>query len=167
MLYTELAVGLQWEKAVFGVHSSQYKNRIPPMSRIQATRRVISEQYRFRWNPSSPHTKVGKELLECIKSHLPTDKAKDLRLYCSLGTALDLYHNTDGFFMLQNDVLPVDLKSGSVPHDYINSSFLLMMRECNGFTMWRACRKIAEILSRKDTDTSYIYSLNGTHSERW
>jgi len=38
----------------------------------------------------------------------PSD-ASDLRLYCALGTALDMYHGADGFLRVRTHVVLLDL----------------------------------------------------------
>lgn len=149
--------GYQWEKAVFGI-SSEGGGKFYPMSQIAATRKVLQEQGRLGWNADKPHTTVGHELVECVRSYLRPEEALKLKLYCAVGTTLDFMHSTDGFFMIGNRVLPIDLKSGSPPPNYANGSFLLKQRECNGMSMWRPCFKIARALVTEGTGI-YTYII--------
>ena len=152
------AVGYQWEKAVFGL-SSEHRRMFRPMSRIAGIKKVIGEQVNLGWNPKTPHTKVGQELFECVQSYLTEEEAQKLKLYCAIGTVLDLMHNTDGFFMIDNRILPIDLKSGSLPPQYENGSFLLMQKECTGMSLWRSCLKIARAFNPECKD-KFIYTVD-------
>jgi len=154
----ELDVGYQWERSVFGTSSDQYKQRFLPVSRIEATKKAISEQWSRDWDPEKPKTTLGQEILACTKSYMSPMNAEKLRLYCAIGTALDRIHNIDGFFSLGEKILPIDLKAGTPPAGYIFSSFLLLMKDCNGIRLWRVCRKIAEALESNDK-SSGCYSL--------
>ncbi len=153
----ELEPGHQWEKAVFGRCSLQ-KRPYRPMSRAPGTKAVMADQVNLNWNPSAPSTKVGQELMECTQSYMSAEDASKLKLYCAIGTVLDFMHNIDGFFMVNNRVLPIDLKWGNPPPQYERGSFLLIQKDCSGMTMWRSCLKIARALELGSAD-EHIYRI--------
>ena len=155
----ELEVGHQWERSVFGRSSDQCRLRFQPMSRIAGTKKVIAEQCNVDWNPEKPKTTVGQEILSCVKSYLPRGEAQILKMYSAIGTVLDFQHNIDGFFMLRNVILPIDLKAGTPPPSYKKGSFLLMMKECNGIRLWRSCHVMASILQGNDPE-GLLYTVN-------
>ena len=138
-------IGAQWEKSVFGVAASDFRQpgKMPFDAAVQ---NAMSLQQTRGWYPCSPGTRMGKEIFECVKSYLPPDQEKILEFYCAIGTALDFYHSIDGFFQLACRRVPIDLTVSRPPENGSRVIFVVM-RECNGYLLWRTCRKIAVALS--------------------
>jgi hypothetical protein len=144
---TEIDPGWQWEKSIFGIHSNGHRS-MARLTEQAAYQNARSLQGRLLWDPSCPTTTTGLELYNCVQSYLAPELAPRLLFYCAIGTALDYWYNIDGWFELNNVVVPIDLKvSPNGDRQRRVDVILVTMRECNGFRLWRTGKLIANVLT--------------------
>ncbi len=100
--------GPEWERRFFGCSADQF-----PLPKYEALHNsfdtVVRIQAERGWDPSNPSTEISKRLFDCVGRMLKPTDASDLRLYCALGTALDIYHGADGFLRIRTHVVLLDL----------------------------------------------------------
>jgi hypothetical protein len=134
--------GRVWEGEVFGFSS---KNTSLPKYLLwqDALEDVVSSQSKMDWNPEIPKTHTSTELFACVQSYLPKHLQKKLKLYCALGTSLDYHYGVDGFFMIDNYIVTIDLTlSGKTKH----KAQVLICKTSMEISIWRQCQKIAVLL---------------------
>lgn len=104
---------------------------------------VKNIQAQRNWNPAAPHTEFARELYECVKSYLPTHQHQ-LKLYCAIGSALDVYYGYDGFFeWTRGKIVTFDLSCSVKPR--YKADVLITLDE-ESTKMWRLGESIAKRL---------------------
>ena len=100
--------GMWWENEVFGCSSKEFAQ---PAGKdwLDAVEEVIACQGRYHWNPTNPRTNAGTRIYLSVKSNLAEEHRHMLEFYCAIGTALDWYYCTDGFFKIKKYIVCVDL----------------------------------------------------------
>lgn len=101
--------GQLWEIKVFGCCSNQFyrPSYIPWQDAVLNARKL---QKKLDWIPAKPKTEAALLLYEAVQKRLTLQHArKRLQLYCSIGTALDFWHGTDGFFSIDRCIVCIDL----------------------------------------------------------
>ncbi len=100
--------GPWWERRFFGCSADQF-----PLPKYETLHKsfdmVVRVQAERGWDPSNPSTEISKRLFDRVGTMLKPSDASDLRLYCALGTALDMYHGADGFLRVRTHVVLLDL----------------------------------------------------------
>lgn len=64
---------------------------------------------RFSWNPGSPKSRASAALFKAVKARVGFAQANQLRLYCAIGTSLDVHHGADGVFAIKDSYVCIDL----------------------------------------------------------
>lgn len=137
--------GRVWERKVFGTNI--HDNQTPPtyLGWQDAIEDVVRSQERMHWNPAKPKTKIGNEIFECVQSYLPEFLASELEFYCAIGTSLDYDWGVDGFFMIDDFIVTIDLTTGQKNS---HKADVLVVRSNLANSIWRVCREIAEKLKK-------------------
>jgi hypothetical protein len=129
--------GRAWERKVFGQDIHKYRANPTYLGWQDAIEDVVRSQKRIYWNPKKPKTKTGIEIFECVQSYLPQFLASELELYCAIGTSLDFHHGVDGFFMIHDFIVTIDLTTGWKSS---HKAEVLIVRSNVGNSIWRPCR---------------------------
>lgn len=137
---TPIEQGVLWEKEFFGVSNDMYGE--PQYLNWQnAVAQVVEIQGHYNWDPRRPRTTKASEALDCVRSYLPPWMARKVGLFCSIGTALDRFHGVDGFFLIDDWLVTVDLatkmKTGDVKADFI------LAKNQSDVKLWRFCEEVA------------------------
>ena len=106
---------------------------------------VVMLQYRYKWNPTKPHTLIGQRLFENVKSFLNREDRDSLRFYCALGTALDRFHRTDGLFRVRNHLVLLDVTTRE--DKIVRSSVIFKARDRSMKRITVVGRQIAHLLN--------------------
>ncbi len=138
----DLPQGAQWEEIFFGCHHLQFEQ--PRMVHKNGAFTLVKNiQAQRNWNPAAPHTEFAIELYECVKSYLPTHQHQ-LRLYCAIGSALDVYYGCDGLFeWTRGKIVTFDLSCSIKPR---YKADVLITPDEEGVKMWRLGESIAKRL---------------------
>lgn len=136
--------GQKWELKMFGRTSGA--DVIPTYLEWQeAVDEVVHSQKELEWDPCRPRTTLGLSIFECVQSYLPKHLAFRLELYSAIGTSLDVHHGVDGFFMIDNFIVTIDLSTNQ--KEFFKSD-VLMVRKDGVVHMWRTCLEIAHRLEK-------------------
>jgi hypothetical protein len=136
--------GRAWERQVFG--NDIHRHEWPEVFGWQtAIHQVVCLQASIPWRPREPKTKISNEIFECVQSYLPERLASKLEFYCAIGTSLDIKWGVDGFFMIDNFIVTIDL---TTTHKQSYEADVLIIRSNVSNSIWRPCREIAEKLKK-------------------
>lgn len=98
------------------------------------------------WNPRRPRTKLAGKLYQLVRQEL--GDARGLALYSSVGTSLDFFHGTDGFFRWRGAVVTLDLTVQRSKRRYSADVLIPHHMVANGGAR-RLARRIAHTLKRR------------------
>ncbi len=144
--------GREWERYFFGLERNIPFTQVPYLEYEVALMEVLKMQVSvFGLNPEYPTKGMTKSLVACAREflvHLQKPHNEKLRLYCALGTALDLCHGIDGFFMLGNRrPVTFDLSARLQGSKTSRKADIIIERNrCKNYEMWRIAKEIAEKL---------------------
>lgn len=103
--------GPELEEALFDC-SSQSRNRRPPKRSFdRSVDHVKRNQHTIvcnGWNPKKPHTEAARAMHTRVAKNLPRGK-RELRLFVSIGTTLDVYYGVDAFFEYRGVIVTIDV----------------------------------------------------------
>ena len=137
--------GAHWEREVFDCSSQDFP-RAGYMRWLPAVHDAMRRQPAFPWNPREPHTQIGLRLYESVSKHLSSGDTS-LEFHCAIGTALDAWHHTDGFFRLGNRIVSIDLASGKYGKGDTRS--VLFLKADRGITLIDTVgERIADLMER-------------------
>ncbi len=98
---------------MFGCHSGQFIR--PPWKHWEdASEEIVHIQSELDWDPENPRTVAGRHLYMSVRDQLKPSHAKRLKFYCTIGTAMDFWHRTDGMFVVEPYTVCIDLKTYKV-----------------------------------------------------
>src|SRR5581483_9077362 len=143
-LALEKSSGARWEKQFFGCSASEFE-QCAYQGLHRALNEVVRIQHARGWDPINPPTEIGRRLFEAVKSFLSPEDAADLRLYCAIGTALDIYHGADGFFRVRGHVVLIDLTTRLDKMQ--GKAFIFIRRDRGTRRIGTAAKKIADLLN--------------------
>ncbi len=139
--------GADWERAVFGCTTRDYP-KPARLSWSDSIESVAVDQRRYNWDPRNPNTSVGLNIFLDVQRRLIKDYSEHLELYCAIGTSLDWYYGTDGFFRIGKYVVGIDLTSNAEKAKIKCDVVMVLSRDVLGTRPGAPSRRIARIFNR-------------------
>lgn len=138
--------GAGWERMFFGCTATDFP-KPDRMSWTKSIEKAAEEQYIYGWDPKSPKTSVAMSLFLNVQNRVNKDFSEQLELYCSIGTSLDWFHGTDGFFRIGKYIVAFDLTSNSDKALLKSDVVIIYSGHVLGRKIGAPCKKIAKIFN--------------------
>ena len=144
--------GREWEHYFFGLQRESPFRQVQYVDYESAVSQLLNMQGNvFGLVPQYPVKAMTKSLIACTKEFLqlfgkPYNEV--LRLYCALGTSLDMHHGIDGFFVLGNrHIVTFDLTARLCGEKTSRKADVIIERSrCKSHEMWRVAKELASRL---------------------